>query len=169
MLYFTLLWLFSTSHYQGFTSWHRVHSMPLLSYILLESTSLYQGTTSFYHVFTSLYQGSTSHYALDSASFYHGYTSLYFSLLHSTTALLHSTSLYHGYTSLYLTFYQDVILPCFYLTLFHSTLAVLQFATFLGYSHSHFRVFQLPHLTLLSLMLVQTEDIIIQFRVLHRL
>ena len=106
---------------------------------------------------------------LHSTSLYHGYTSLYFSLLHSTTALLHSTSLYHGYTSLYLTFYQDVILPCFYLTLFHSTLAVLQFATFLGYSHSHFRVFQLPHLTLLSLMLVQTEDIIIQFRVLHRL
>ena len=97
---------------------------------------------------------------LHSTSLYHGYTSLYFSLLHSTTALLHSTSLYHGYTSLYLTFYQDVILPCFYLTLFHSTLAVLQFATFLGYSHSHFRVFQLPHLTLLSLMLVQTEDII---------
>ena len=97
---------------------------------------------------------------LHSTSLYHGYTSLYFSLLHSTTALLHSTSLYHGYTSLFLTFYQDVILPCFYLTLFHSTLAVLQFATFLGYSHSHFRVFQLPHLTLLSLMLVQTEDII---------
>ena len=97
MLYFTLLWLFSTSHYQGFTSWHRVHSMPLLSYILLESTSLYQGTTSFYHVSTSLYQGSTSHYALDFASFYHSFTSLY-----------------HGYTSLYFT------LPWLYFTLLHS-------------------------------------------------
>ena len=137
MLYFTLLWLFSTSHYQGFTSWHRVHSMPLLSYILLESTSLYQGTTSFYHVSTSLYQGSTSHYALDSASFYHsftslyhGYTSLYFTLPWLYFTLLQSSSFYHSFTSLYFT------LPWLYFTLLdilprrHSTMLLLDSISF---------------------------------------